>query len=161
MVWRLNCPYDKGGVVAKSPKPFKYKLQPRPPKPPLNRLAGTSEDELLTGFVQGKEASDLEERFARALDAEGKSYEFEVEVAPPTAIPGQENQIDFVVEDIYPIEVDGSFVHKSASQKAHDQIRDAILNEYLGKYGWQPIDRIPGNMLETQEQADQIVRERL
>jgi len=141
-------------------EPYRYKLAPRPPVQPLNRLAGTSEDERLTGFVHGKEASDLEERFARALDGAGKSFSFEVEIQGPTTIPGQENQIDFVVDDIYPFEVDGSFTHKTAEQKAHDALRDAFLNDYLKQYGWHPIDRISGDKLETQEQADQIVRER-
>ena len=140
-------------------RPFRYKLRPRPPKQPLNRLAGTSNDERLTGFVKGKEASDLEERFARALDAEGKEYQFEVEVTPPTSIPGQENQIDFLVEEIYPVEIDGGIAHKGAAQKANDLLRDAILNDYLSGFGWFPIERIPGHKLETQEATATIVKE--
>ena len=140
-------------------KTFKYKLRPRPPEMPLNRIAGASEDERLTGFVHGKEASDLEERFARALDGAGKDYQFEYLVLSNVGLPGEENQIDFVVEDIYPVEIDGNFTHKSAEQKAHDQQRDAILNEQLSDWGWQPIERIPGDFLETQEAADQIVGE--
>ena len=140
-------------------KPFRYKLRPRPPEMPLNRLAGLSEDERLTGFVHGKEASDLEERFARALDRAGKDYRFEYLVLSNVGLPGEENQIDFVVDDIYPMEIDGNFTHKSAEQKAHDQQRDAILNEQLSDDGWHPIERIPGNFLETQEDADQIVLE--
>lgn len=140
-------------------KPYRYKLQPRPPKQPLNRLAGASNEERLTGSVQGKEASDLEERFANALSAAGKDYRFEVEIQGPVGIPGQENQIDFVVEDIYPVEVDGGWVHHSAAKKAQDQLRDAVLNEHLKQYGWNPIERIPGTMLESQEDAENIVRE--
>ena len=143
----------------KTPKPFKYKLSPRPPKMPLNRIAGTSEDERLTGFVQGKEASDLEERFARSLDKLDKKYVFEYEVLAPVGIPGQENQIDFVVEETRPIEVDGNFVHKSGSAKAEDQIRDAILNDFLSQYGWEPIMRISGDRLEDQQHADAVVGE--
>ena len=140
-------------------KTFKYKLRPRPPKMPLNRLAGASEDERLTGFVHGKEASDLEERFARALDKNNHGYAFEYVILSNVGLPGEENQIDFVVDDIYPVEIDGNFTHKSAEQKAHDQQRDAILNEQLSDWGWQPIERIPGDFLETQEAANQIVRE--
>ena len=141
-------------------KTFKYKLRPRPPEMPLNRLAGARETERLTGFVHGKEASDLEERFARALDRAGKDYRFEYLVLSNIGLPGEENQIDFVVDDIYPVEVDGNFTHKSAEQKAHDQQRDAILNEQLSDWGWYPIDRIPGDFLETQEAANQIVGEK-
>jgi hypothetical protein len=138
---------------------FRYKLPPRPPKQPLNRIQTTNEGERLTGFVHGKEASDLEERFARALDGAGKEYIFEYEVLGPTTIPGQENQVDFLVEEVYPTEIDGEFTHKSAEQRAHDQLRDAVLNEYMSKDGWQPINRIGGHRLQTQEDADRVVQE--
>jgi len=126
---------------------------------PLNRMKVSGEGELLTGFVHGKEASDLEERFAKSLDKLGKKYIFEYEVLGPVGIPGQENQIDFVVEDTRPIEVDGNWVHKSGSAKAEDQIRDAILNDFLSQYGWEPIMRISGDQLEDQQQADTVAGE--
>lgn len=141
-------------------KPYKYRLAPRPPKMPLNRPKREGEAEPLTGFVHGKEASDLEERFANALDKAGKKYVFEYEVLTDIGVPGEENQIDFVVEEIYPVEIDGGFTHKTGSQKAKDQTRDAILNEYLSRFGWNPIDRIPGDDIETPEAADQVVAER-
>ena len=77
----------------------------------------------------------------------------------PYQIPGQENEIDFVVTDYgtHPIEVDGMFVHKSAEAKAKDKLRDAILDDILGKQGWLPIVRVPGNELETQERAIEVV----
>ena len=140
-------------------KPFKYKAAPRPPKFPLNRLQTTNEGERLTGFVNGKEASDLEERFARALSTQGRDFIFQYEFVGPATIPGQENIIDFVVDDIWPTEVDGTFVHKSAAKKADDQLRDAILNEHFADDGWSPIRRVPGSELEDQDEADRIVRE--
>ena len=141
------------------PKIFQYKLRPRPPKQPLNRIAGQSVDERLSGFVHGMEASTLEERFARALDGRGLRFTFQRRIDTPYQIPGQENEIDFVVEEYgtHPIEVDGSFVHKSAAAKAKDKLRDAILDDILGKEGWHPIVRVPGNELEDQERANEIV----
>jgi hypothetical protein len=141
------------------PKVFKYKLKPRPPKQPLNRIAGQSVDERLSGFVHGQEASTLEERFARALDNRGFRYVFQFRVDTPYQIPGQENEIDFVVEEYgtHPIEVDGNWVHKSAAAKAKDKLRDAILDDELGKQGWHPIVRVPGNDLEDQERANEVV----
>ena len=143
------------------PKPFRYKLRPRPPQQPLNRIKVSGEGERLTGFVHGKEASDLEERFANALDKLHYSYMFEYEVLSNIGVPGEENQIDFVVYSggTWPVEVDGGFVHASASRKAKDKLRDAILNEQLGREGWEPIVRIPGSDLESQEEADNVVRE--
>jgi len=105
------------------------------------------------------EASTLEERFARALDGRGLRFTFQRRIDTPYQIPGQENEIDFVVEEYgtHPIEVDGSFVHKSAAAKAKDKLRDAILDDILGKEGWHPIVRVPGNELEDQERANEIV----
>ena len=68
------------------------------------------------------------------------------------SIPGQEKEVDFVVYDgqPQPIEIDGTYAHKSGEQKANDSVRDAILNETLSGYGFLPIIRIPGTELETQ-----------
>ena len=136
-------------------KQYKYKLKPRPPKMPLNRMAGYSEDERLTGYVKGKEASDLEERFARALYNKRKDFDFQRDFMTPHSIPGQEKEVDFVVYDgqPQPIEIDGMYAHKSGEQKANDVTRDAILNETLGGMGYLPIIRVPGFELETQEET--------
>jgi len=128
---------------------------------PLNRMAGHSKDEVLTGYVKGRQASDIEERFARALYNTGKDFDFQQEFMTPHSIPGQEKEIDFVVRvgQPQPIELDGMFAHKSAEQRANDVVRDAILNETLEKYGYLPIIRIPGTELETQEDTLAVVEE--
>jgi len=140
-------------------KQYKYKLKPRPPKMPLNRMAGASDDELLSGYVKGKEASDLEERFANALYSKSIDFDFQRDFMTPHSIPGQEKEVDFVVYDgqPQPVEIDGTYAHKSGEQKANDVTRDAILNETLGGYGFLPIIRIPGSELETQEETLAIV----
>ena len=144
-------------------KQYKYKLSPRPPKVPLNRLAGHSDEEVLSGYVKGREASDIEERFAKALDDADKDYDFQVEFMTPFSIPGQEKEVDFVIYDgqPQPVEIDGVYAHKSGEQKANDVARDAILNEQLGQQGYLPIIRIPGYVLETPEAADKLVEEKL
>lgn len=143
----------------KKPKPFKYKQKPRPPKKSLNRLQGTAEGETLSGYVHGMEASPLEERFARALEFRNLEFIFQHKVQPPTQIPGQENELDFVVvyAGMQPVEVDGMWVHKSAEQKKKDELRDAILDDFLES--WKPIIRIPGTDLKDQDDADRIVEE--
>lgn len=140
-------------------KPFKYKMPPRPPRMPLNRIETAHEGERLTGFVHGKEAKATEERHARALDAEGKDYQFQVEVTVPTTIPGQENMVDFLVEDVYPQEIDGEWIHHTAAKKAQDEMRDAIIDNHMAQYGWQPIQRIRVSQEETQEDYDRRVQE--
>ena len=138
---------------------YKYKMKPRPPKMPLNRMAGHSDDEMLSGFVKGKSASDLEERFARALYNKRKDFDFQRDFMTPHSIPGQEKEVDFVVYDgqPQPIEIDGMYAHKSGEQKANDAVRDAILNETLGKYGYLPIIRVPGFELESPEETLAVV----
>ena len=156
--WHGDVDFERGLV-----KQYRYKMRPRPPRVPLNRMAGHSDEEVLSGYVKGKEASDIEERFAKALDDAEKDYGFQVEFMTPFSIPGQEKEVDFVIYDgqPQPVEIDGTYAHKSGEQKANDIARDAILNEQLGQQGYLPIIRIPGYALETPEDATKLVEEKL
>lgn len=148
---------------------FQYDLKPRPKIEVWNNerlLESQRPDEGLTGVVNGRTASALEERFARALDKNKniQKWWFNVLVQTRFQIPGQYNQVDFFVwmsDILFPIEVDGTFVHKSAEQKNKDRERDAVLNPIIRERnpGAQNILRIPGYLLEDQESADQVVRE--
>jgi len=140
-------------------KVFKFKPPPRPKEVDLNRLRPVAEEEGLTGYVHGKRASRGEELFARALDKQELDYVFSYLIYTPYQIPGQSNQIDFIVTvgERYPLEIDDEWIHKSAERRARDKMRDAILNEELE--GWQPIERIPWTTEYTQEDADRIVGE--
>ena len=143
------------------PRPFKYKTGRRPTAWPVNRIRGKSEDERLEGFVRGKEASELEERFARALDGHKMRYVFQEIINTPYQVPGQKNEIDFIVDEFgtHPIEIDGTWIHKSPSQKSEDALRDAIIDDITSKWGWERIVRIPGNELESQDQANKVAEE--
>ena len=140
---------------------YRYKLAPRPPKEPLNRIASTSESEQLTGMVHGKEASDLEERWAGAMDRANRTFIFEFLMETPFSLPGKDRQIDFVdtTAQWQPFEIDGKIAHKSGAQKAKDKTRDAILNQELRKQGALSIIRIPGDDIQTPEDADRVHRE--
>ncbi len=140
---------------------YKYKLAPRPPDVPKNRLRTSTQDENLTSIVQGQKASEYEERFANALSKMKLDFHFQVVMPTNYQIPGQLNTIDFlVVEGLeYPVEIDGDWVHKNGSQHRRDEIRDAIINAQMMPQGWQPIQRISGHRLETQEDADRVARE--
>ena len=123
-------------------KPYRYKLSPRPPKLPLNRLQDEDEQRPLTGYVRGQDASQWEEWASWWLDSKKYDYKFQVEYRPQTTIPGQDYIVDFVVENRYPIELDAEFTHKSAESKAHDALRDEVLNEMFRSMGMFPIHRI-------------------
>ena len=144
---------------------FKYKIPKIEPIPEPYLPGPTTPPEGLSGSVRGKKASDLEERFAKALDRLGniQGYRFNVIIDTPFQIPGQSYQIDFIVYQYgltHFIEIDGEYAHKTAEQKADDLARDQILSSYLEK-GWpgaQPIVRVEGWRLSTQFDADLLVR---
>ena len=148
---------------------YQYKLDPRPKIElwnPERAMESGRPDEGLTGVVKGRKASALEERFARALKKNRNIEDWWFNVLVPTKfqIPGQYNQVDFFVwmsDILFPIEIDGIFVHKSAEQKNKDRERDAVLNPSIRERnpGAQNILRIPGYLLEEQESADKVVRE--
>jgi hypothetical protein len=129
---------------------------------PLNRISQAAPDEMLTGVVRGENASDLEERYSRALDKLEKDYEFQYEVYVAGTLPGEEKLVDFVVYDggiPFPEEVDAAFTHKTAEQKGYDAIRDAVVDDSLKSQGFQPIVRIDGERMNTQEGADLVAEE--
>jgi len=124
----------------------------------------TMEKEILTGLVQGKDATDIEEYLARALEKQGIAYKFQTSYIAQMSLPG-EVRLDFLVHYeglYYPIQVDGEYAHKSAAQKERDRQRDAILNRRLAGLT-QPVVRVPSDAqrydLTEQKSADDFVRE--
>jgi hypothetical protein len=145
---------------------FKYKIprKKRQPAPAYNAQQDI-QDEGLTGMVNGEPASDLEERFARALDKDTRvnGYSFREAVISARNLPGQ-LEVDFVVQVgpmVYPIQVDGEFAHKGTSKKQSDRIKDMEVDEYYKQYGAQPVQRINGDLLSDQDSANKVVRELL
>jgi hypothetical protein len=115
----------------------------------------------LSGFVKGKRASDLEERFARGLSQAGLKFSFQNKISLDSSLPGQEKVIDFIV-DLgwrYPVEIDGVIAHRTAAQQGKDLVREILLNHSLLRRGIFPIQRVKWWQLETQEMADRHVRE--
>ena len=145
----------------KSIKPYKWKKPPRSPGlGKLNRPQVTNVGEELTGIVQGMGASDIEERFAKALDrAKGEAridgYGFREARVAGRNLPG-EVELDFAVYagELYPFQIDGGIAHKSAAQKEEDSVKDALLNESIRGF---PVERVPGYLLETQDMANEFV----
>jgi len=135
---------------------YKYKLPKKPAEPrALNRLSEDSAQEILTGLVQGKTASDIEERFAKSLYRRNIRFEFQVSFIAGMNMPG-EIRLDFLIIDnfVQPVQIDGEFAHKTSEQKARDNWNDAILNDRLVGTGALPVIRIDGEYMQTQEDSN-------
>ena len=146
-------------------KPYLYKRKSnRPPVANLDRLSPVSvaADPIpLTGYVNGVKASDLEERFARALRSRRITFEHQKLFNTAATLPGQEKNVDFIVHSglAYPVEIDGEIGHKTGEQLGEDQIRETLLNEVFAQQGYQPMQRIKWWQMETQVDTDLIVRQ--
>ena len=116
------------------------------------------EPEQLAGSVDGDQASDIEERFARALKKRKKDFIFRMALGDRYQ-PGWK-ELDFLVIDggYFPIEIDETgFIHQG--KQTEDAIKDAFIMDYLKDYSPQPVRRIPGERLNTQELADYTAKE--
>ena len=120
-----------------------------------NRIEPKSEPEILVGVVQGKRATDIEERFAKSLYKRKLDFIFQVSFFAGQNMPG-ELRLDFMIDDIFkqPVQIDGEFAHKSAAQKAKDTFNDARLDSHLSGQNALPTIRIDGENLQTQEDSD-------
>ena len=141
--------------------PYRYK-KTRAKRPEAPSFPSFKEDEGLTGTVLGKDASDLEERFARALNTYGVDFVFQFFVETAHSLPYQEKQVDFVVYSGQPepVEIDGLWVHKTQAQREYDRERDAQVDEALAPHGFAPLRRIrdaDAALLATQDGANGVV----
>jgi hypothetical protein len=119
------------------------------------------DDEQLTGVIQAKEASDIEERFARALYKLQRTFTYEYDVDTAVSIPGEQRVVDFIVDvgGIYQaFEIDGEFAHKTLEKKEEDMMREIVVNEALGYSNILPIVRVSWELLQSQAEADYNVR---
>ena len=144
-------------------KQFRYKIRRIARREmPFGQIRRIRADEGLTGFIYGSPASDIEERFARALDHDTRitGYSFREPVISPRSLPGQ-LEVDFVIQMgpvVYAIQIDGEIAHKGAAKKADDARKDILVNEFMKQYGAKPVIRVDGEKLATQEDADKLVR---
>jgi len=156
--------HDNGQGNVKKIKTYQLKV-PRAEAPedmPLNRVEIPSEEEGLTGFVNEWEASDIEERFARALWKNENPFTFREHFFGPTRTTPGAVEVDFLVwvgSEIYPVFTDGAYSHKSQAQRSEDKIKDARFDEYGRNIGLNPSVRISGEKLQTQEETNEVVKE--
>ena len=126
----------------------------------VRRPRPKKEDEQLTGRVQGQPASDLEERFARALYRYSMPFDFQVFVMTAISLPHQQKEVDFIVGQ-QPVNVHGFIGHRfTIGQKGYDWLRDRHIDEALRPMGFMPIITITEKELGRQEDADTFVRRR-
>ena len=149
-------------------KPYSYKLPSRRAASlNLNRLRNLTNpaDPIpLTGWVHGKQASDLEERFYRGVKNAGvpdEDIHYDVPVRVRTGMRIEEKRVDFMIDlgVMQPVEVDGYIGHSTAAQQGYDQVREILLNAEFRKRGVRPLKRVKWWQVETQEMADAIARD--
>lgn len=153
------------------PKPYRYKKKSRRTGQGahfdldrLERLSVKADEIPLTGFVNGLKASDLEERVARALRMLNVEFGFQVPFETSGSLPGQEKNVDFVVQAggmFIPIAVDGKIGHNTSAQKGKDSVRETLLNEVFKRYGLRPLVRIKWDQVDTQALAVRTIRQLL
>jgi len=147
-------------------KVFKYQVPRRvEERLDLNRLPGIKEitdPKPLTGWVHGKQATDIEERFARGLMQMNLEFRFQAPFPVRDSLPGHEMVVDFVVENgfHYPVEVDGPVWHTTGAKQGKDEVREILLNEVFRSLGYMPLQRVKWWQLGNQAMADQVVREK-
>ena len=145
-------------------KPFVYKTT-RPARGEVTYFPPSAKpEELLTGYVHGQKASDLEERLAIALDFFGIEYIFQFEVDSAYSLPSEGKLIDFLVNDgglWIPLETGAKFFHASPSEQELERARQNTINPILMLQGIHPLGdpqfQIPFDRPTSIEDAKDIV----
>jgi hypothetical protein len=146
-----------------APKTFQFKIeQPARNIGALNRPQEQGNlVETFAGEIQGKDASDLEERWARTADKRGDGYDFRTANVVGRNLPG-EVELDFLMyvnpEQPQPIQIDGEIGHNTKAEQDEDAVKDAILNEELKGYA-APVIRVKWDKLQSQEDTDRTYAE--
>lgn len=155
-------------------KPYKYRIRPvAPPEMTYGEtMTRTGVMEALTGIVQGMKASDLEERFARAMDKLEIPYQFRVRLTSEALGMRQltrafqnirgEIEMDFFVNhgQTWPIFIDGQIAHfYTPAQAEEDRLKTNAVNEFGQTFGWREAVRVPFWKLQDQDSADRVARE--
>jgi hypothetical protein len=125
--------------------------------------------EVLTGYVQGKTASDIEERFMRAQTILDVKFQFRQGWSPLLGF------LTYIVNDpgdlevdslsrwygrFYPILIQGEISHFYTSEQAEkDRSKIARINEIFQPLHAHPVIVIPFTMLKNQDDTNQLVRD--
>jgi hypothetical protein len=144
-----------------------YKLKvPKTKKPEFRKPKPLEirEEEGLSGFIMGQRAdSAYEERAYKSMKKNRNvtNIEYQPSYIAGRNMPG-EIRLDFSAIAfglLWPIQIDGTWTHKSAEQQEEDRVKDAILNNRLMGTGAQLVTRVPDYELKTQELSDRYFEE--
>lgn len=148
-------------------KPFRFPKSRKSRDPQITarpKLVRETEKPL-TRNVQGQPASDLEERFARALEKERIGYAFQFVHGAPKGLPGFQS-LDFLVLTPVPVAVqvdDTTFIHKGTA--AHDELVDTKTIHNLRRMGYGNIFptvlHVTQEVLSNQEDANRFVSQEI
>lgn len=114
------------------------------------------EQEVFTGMVQGKKASDAEERFYNMLN-EVPSVDvirFRTTYDGMSRISFDTIELDFLFRaggQWFAVQLDEEYFHSGAQARARDRQRDDRLLEILKTYGIWHINRVEGKWTETRD----------
>jgi hypothetical protein len=148
-------------------KSYRYKFEGTP-KEPIVPVVPIEDKEIeqLSGQVNGKTASDIEERFAKSMAGMQtvKGYQFRYVFFGPRNSTGSV-EVDYLAVlaggRAYAILIDGEYSHKSAAQIGRDKLNDQKLwSKLRGQISAPPI-RIPADKLSNQEMSDATAKELL
>ncbi len=156
------------------PKPYQYRNRRiAPPEYNRQNVIRAGEQEVLSGTVQGMDASDIEERFARGLDRLEIPFEFRARITSDALGERQltrefanvrgEIEIDMLCYSdgrATPVMVDGQISHyMTPAQAEEDRIKTNVVNEFGTRLGWREAVRVPFWKLVNQDMADRTVRD--
>ena len=124
--------------------------------------------ESLTGKVNGEDASDIEERAARALSKLQIPFSFRARINPLAGVTQErqniigEVEIDFLADyysKLYPINIAGEISHFfTKAQAVKDERKEIKINTALAPLNAHPLIVIPFVHLTDQESADRLIR---
>lgn len=117
----------------------------------------------LPNVIQGMRVTDIEARFYKAAteNRDVDQIQMQVSFIAGRNMPG-EIRLDFVLHSggrIFPVWVDGEYWHKIPEQRAKDQYQDGRINARLEGTEAAPVQRVPGDDLDTDNEATKAVKD--
>ena len=140
-----------------------YRSRPIIASGSLQRTRPVIEGENLTGQVNGKRASALEERFYRGTtkDSRIQWVRFKSIYGAPSNMFGS-IELDFLIftGSFYLVQIDGAWIHKSAQARMHDIMQDErLFHDHFRTRNAQPVSRVTEKFLSDQNKANDTVRQ--
>lgn len=131
------------------------------------RVFYVNDGEVLSGFINGDKASDIEERCYRALLKRQIPHAFRFRINPMLGFTQVrmniigELEVDFLCQwkgNLYPLMIDGEISHFMAKWQIEADAKKTIkINEALSQIGARPTIRIPFTRLKDQRMTDKTI----